>query len=1006
MKLENFKSSLIDHLPINNDKRKVLDRRINKLIKDPKGFLQGSYNKRSSQVREYIPIKYSSNYSFSIITEVHNSECFLDSYFKSIINQSLKFKDHIKIVCIDNGSTDKSAEIIKSWQKKYPNNITYSYQEYSSRASALNLGLNQITSDWVVFIDAEDFISRHYFSCVDKTIKSNRNIDIICTNKSSYLHQSNEFIAKYPLDYRFKNNNNLVSCHNLGNNILLNTTSNFIRTNSIPKGLIFDEELHSDFVETKFINLFLLYQTASSLLYFHRDAKYYVREYTDKNLAINALWLEIDTYSTVLEKGYLDLLIKNVHRLGYVPIHLQRTILWEVLKYIRYLLDHEERVQFLHDEDKALFLNLMQEIFLYIDEEVILNFSLANIAFAYKVGMLQLFKEVELNQQVAYIDKVDIDSNLMLIKFFSIHDPFFQLRTDSVDILPAFYQKTERVFAGVNFITEHRVWYSLTFDQGTEFLIKDSQALISYKGKRYKKIPKKMITKNTPKKHSLWVFMDRDDRAGDNAEFMYEFVKNSYPNQDICFVINEDAQDWNRLTLKNFNLIAHGSTTHREVLDNCSMLISSQTNRIIEPFRNINKGYKIVFLQHGVIKDDMSNWLNRIELDLMLTSTLGEYKSITDLDSHYKYGKKEIKLTGLPRFDSLYKQKEAFKNQVFIMFTWRKAIAGAFVDNEKSQREINDDFTDTNYFKRINGLLNSSTVAELHQKYGTRFLLCPHPNMDDYIDCFNLPSYIDVASNKKTIHQMVNESFMLLTDYSSIAFDFAYQEKPVLYYQFDQKQMYDGSHTYTEGYFDYVRDGFGPIITEEKILISQLEKILAAGGTLSEPYATRIKETFAYHDANNCQRVYDAIINLNTPYNEAITIDYLINHAQKALARESWDTALARFDSALNHPDIVQSQIETIEKLKENVIQIGYRDVPVKLANILWYEKRIGEALEKLKQVDSIELSDEILRLRVKLAILNDKFILARDSQKLLLESYHETCTIEDWQLYVQLAGV
>ena len=64
------------------------------------------------------------------------------------------------------------------------------------------------------------------------------------------------------------------------------------------------------------------------------------------------------------------------------------------------------------------------------------------------------------------------------------------------------------------------------------------------------------------------------------------------------------------------------------------------------------------------------------------------------------------------------------------------------------------------------------------------------------------------------------------------------------------------------------------------------------------------------------------------------------------------------------------------------------------------------EALDTLKQIDDTEASDELLRLRVRLAILNNDFMLARDSQKLLLENYNETCTIEDWQFYTQLAHV
>ena len=173
-----------------------------------------------------------------------------------------------------------------------------------------------------------------------------------------------------------------------------------------------------------------------------------------------------------------------------------------------------------------------------------------------------------------------------------------------------------------------------------------------------------------------------------------------------------------------------------------------------------------------------------------------------------------------------------------------------------------------------------------------------------------------------------------------------------------------------------------------------------------EPYVTRIKNTFAYRDTNNCQRVYDAIIDLDRPDTTEISVKNIMNYAQQAITHEAWDLALERIENALHHSAITLMQIDEIKQVKENILKTGYQDEPVKLANILWHEKRLQEALDTLKQIDDTEASDELLRLRVRLAILNNDFMLARDSQKLLLENYNETCTIEDWQFYTQLAHV
>ena len=138
MKLQNVKNSIVNNLPISESNRKILERRINKFVKDPKGFLQGSYNKRSAQVVSKTPIKQRGSNSFTVISAVYNVEKYLDDYFRSLVNQSLSFKNHIYLIIVDDGSTDSSADIIKKWQAKFPKNIRYVYKENGGQASARN----------------------------------------------------------------------------------------------------------------------------------------------------------------------------------------------------------------------------------------------------------------------------------------------------------------------------------------------------------------------------------------------------------------------------------------------------------------------------------------------------------------------------------------------------------------------------------------------------------------------------------------------------------------------------------------------------------------------------------------------------------------------------------------------------------------------------------------------------------------------------------------------------
>ena len=107
------------------------------------------------------------------------------------------------------------------------------------------------------------------------------------------------------------------------------------------------------------------------------------------------------------------------------------------------------------------------------------------------------------------------------------------------------------------------------------------------------------------------------------------------------------------------------------------------------------------------------------------------------------------------------------------------------------------------------------------------------------------------------VQTLLMESSMLITDYSSVYFDFAYMKKPILYYQFDYDRYRKGQ--YQEGYYSYERDGFGLVVRDELTLIEEIEKIVKNNFTFEEKYSNRVDDFFEFRDNKNCLRTYDAI---------------------------------------------------------------------------------------------------------------------------------------------------
>ena len=169
------------------------------------------------------------------------------------------------------------------------------------------------------------------------------------------------------------------------------------------------------------------------------------------------------------------------------------------------------------------------------------------------------------------------------------------------------------------------------------------------------------------------------------------------------------------------------------------------------------------------------------------------------------------------------------------------------------------EFTESEYYKTWTSFLGSERLHKMLDAYDMDLLFFPHASMQHYIDQFKSGSKHIIIANAKEydVQQLLMESSVLITDYSSIYMDFAYMEKPLLYYHFDYEKYRRGQ--YQDGYYSYENDGFGKVVAKEDELFTELEAILNNGIKMPEVYLNRVKTFFAFHDNKNCERTFDAI---------------------------------------------------------------------------------------------------------------------------------------------------
>ena len=364
-------------------------------------------------------------------------------------------------------------------------------------------------------------------------------------------------------------------------------------------------------------------------------------------------------------------------------------------------------------------------------------------------------------------------------------------------------------------------------------------------------------------KKQIWLISDRTIRGDDNGEVMFRYLcANPDPTVEPYFVVNKDTSDYAEMK-KLGKVVEPFSWNHKLLFLLNEFSLSSQANRaVINPFgkleylyRDIIYDKKLVFLQHGVTKDNQSKWLNKYNRNLFgfVVSTKPEYNSAFTYD--YYYPEKNIWLTGMPRYDRLIHDERKY---VTVMPTWRKSLSAG--TDSRGVWQLGKEFEDSEYFHFYNDLLNSERLLEAAEKYGYTVCFMPHPNTIDGLHLFHQDPRVKFMDTTYSYKDVFAQTDLMITDYSSVAFDFAYLRKPIVYSQFDRESFFSGAHSYTEGYFDYERDGFGEVEHTLDGTIDRIIEYMADDCRMKEKYRKRTDETFAFNDRNCSKRVYEKII--------------------------------------------------------------------------------------------------------------------------------------------------
>ena len=364
-------------------------------------------------------------------------------------------------------------------------------------------------------------------------------------------------------------------------------------------------------------------------------------------------------------------------------------------------------------------------------------------------------------------------------------------------------------------------------------------------------------------------------RYDDNSAALFEYMVQNHPEIDSYWVIRKDAffgkvperplPDRSRVVFKN--------TFRGNVLALIAYVFVYSHGRydITDYPKRDTPATFCVMLDHGFTalkKTSMAAqpsgekvWTPALELDLIAAGSESEARIHRE---EWGIPAEKIAVTGLARYDRLLSLERARltpPRKILYMPTWR----------EWNSRRLS--LSGTEFFRQARAFIADRAMNEVLSRSGYTLQVYVHLWMREFFQDlrknFSLEN-VEILDQEADLQKVLTASALLVTDYSSICWDFLFLDRPVLFYQFDRDEYLEK----TGSYIDLRKDLFGPVaLTAEEA--SAWVRAFIEEGFSAASFRSRMEEmktfAFAYRDGNNCQRLAREILSRQKAFQAGIS---------------------------------------------------------------------------------------------------------------------------------------
>lgn len=349
------------------------------------------------------------------------------------------------------------------------------------------------------------------------------------------------------------------------------------------------------------------------------------------------------------------------------------------------------------------------------------------------------------------------------------------------------------------------------------------------------------------------------EKYEDNSSVYHKYLINNHQDQVIAYWMYDAKTTYakeeriqNAVPLGSFrnyllffraDFTFHGHSLMYDIAPSCDKFLFLNRKTVITHISHGIEGFKKILIQKEDIpllkRTNYFNCASQYEYDLKRNK--------------WKIPEEKLIITGFPRFDRYPPNQPPEKvRNILMMMTWREWLY------ELSEEE----FVESDYFKSTMEIIGHQGIKDLFKSHGVQMTVALHPFMKKFEKHFeqltdpdNGVKFLDF--NHSSIERSIQENDLLLTDITSVSWDFLYLNKPIIFYMFDEAEYLSRRGTY----LNLNTDLYGYKALDVDDVYTYLRKTIEEGVTHNEWYS-KVNDYVDYFDQNNCQRLTKRVLNV------------------------------------------------------------------------------------------------------------------------------------------------